>query len=62
MLASHDLGFLHKVKQFFSTHFHIKDIGEVSYVIGIKIQKGISQRILGLSQETYINTVLETFS
>ncbi|KAL6324338.1 hypothetical protein AAG906_012584 [Vitis piasezkii] len=37
------------------------DMGETSYVIGIKIHRDIFQGILGLSQETYINKVLERF-
>ena len=39
----------------------MKDMGEASYVIDIKIERDISQRILGFSQETYINKVLERF-
>ena len=39
----------------------MKDMSEASYVIGIKIERDKSQRILGLSQETYINKVLERF-
>ena len=39
----------------------MKDIGEASYVIGIKIHRDRSHSILGLSQETYINKVLERF-
>ena len=40
----------------------MKDMGEASYVIGIKIHKERSRGILGLSQETYINKVLERFN
>ena len=36
-------------------------MGESSYVIGIKIEGDESQEILGQSQETYINKVLERF-
>ena len=39
----------------------MKDMGEASYVIGIKIERDRSQWILGLSQETYINKMLERF-
>ncbi|KAL6342704.1 hypothetical protein AAG906_013110 [Vitis piasezkii] len=39
----------------------MKYMGEASYVIGIKIERDRSQRILGLSQETYINKVFERF-
>ena len=36
-------------------------MGETSYAIGINIERDRSQWILGLSQETYINKVLERF-
>ncbi|KAL6344058.1 hypothetical protein AAG906_027831 [Vitis piasezkii] len=39
----------------------MKNMGEVFYVIGINIKRDKSQRILGLSQEAYINKVLERF-
>ena len=39
----------------------MKDMSEASYVIGINIKRDKSQQILGLSQETYINKVLERF-
>ena len=39
----------------------MKDMGEASYVIGIKIHRERSQGILGLSQDTYINKVLDIF-
>ena len=52
---------MHGVKQFLSKNFDMKDMGEASYVIGIKIHRDRSRGILGLSQETYINKVLERF-
>lgn len=39
--------------------FDMKDMGEASYVIGIKINK--EESLLGLSQETYIIKVLKRF-
>ena len=39
----------------------MKDMGDASYVIGIKIHRDRFRGILGLSQETYINKVLERF-
>ena len=61
LLATNDKGLLYEVKQFLSKSFDIKDIGEASYVIGIKIYRDRPRGILGLSQETYINKVLERF-
>src|ERR1044072_5174210 len=53
---------LYEVKQFLSKNFDMKDMREASYVIGIKIHRERSRGILGLSQETYINKVLERFN
>ena len=39
----------------------MKDLGEVFFVLGIKIPKDHSQGILRLSQESYIDKVLEKF-
>ncbi|GMP34292.1 hypothetical protein CsSME_00007220 [Camellia sinensis var. sinensis] len=44
----------------FST-FEMKDMGEASYVLGVKILRDRSRRLLGFSQETYIKTILERF-
>ena len=52
LLATNDLGTLYEVKQFLYKNFDMKDMGEASYVIGIKIRKEIFLGILGLSQET----------
>ncbi|KAL4376734.1 hypothetical protein GQ457_02G021410 [Hibiscus cannabinus] len=59
--ASRQWGMLHEVKQFLSKNFDMKDMGDASYVIGIKIHRDRHKGILGLSQETYINKVLERF-
>jgi len=45
----------------FSKNFDLKYMWEESYVIGIKIHKEISQGILGLSQEIYINSFREVY-
>ncbi|CAM8984117.1 unnamed protein product [Rhodiola kirilowii] len=61
LLATNDKGFLYEVKPFLSKNFDMKDMGEASYIIGIKIHRDRSRGILGLSQEAYINKVLESF-
>ena len=62
LLATNDKGLLYEVKHFLFKNFDMKDMGEASYVIGIKIHRERSRGILGLSQETYINKVLERFN
>ena len=39
----------------------MKDLGETSFVLGIKILRDHSQGILRLSQESYIDKVLDRF-
>ncbi|GJZ20338.1 hypothetical protein Tco_0556928 [Tanacetum coccineum] len=40
----------------------MKDLGEASYVIGIKIYRDRSRGILGLSQRAYIDKILKKYS
>ena len=62
LLANNDKGLLYEVKKFLFKNFDMKDMGKTSYAIGIKIHRERSRGILGLSQETYINKVLERFN
>ena len=62
LLATNDKGLLYEVKQCLSKNFDMKDMGEASNVIRINFQRERSRGILGLSQETYINKVLEIFN
>ena len=40
----------------------MKDLREASYIFGIKIYRDRSKMLLGLSQSTYIDTILKQFS
>ena len=40
----------------------MKDLGEASYILGMRIYRDRSKRLLGLSQSTYIDTMLKRFS
>ena len=60
-LASSDLGLLGETKEYLSKNFHMVDMGEANYVIGIEIFRDQSRGVLGLSQK-YINKVLERFN
>ena len=61
LLAANDWSLLDEVKQFLSKNFDMKDMGDVSYVIDIKIHRDRPWGILGLSQETYINKISKRF-
>ena len=49
-LASSDLSLMHTTKKFLSKNIDMKDIGQVTYVIGIEILCDRSHGLLGLSQ------------
>ena len=39
----------------------MKDLGEAAYILGIKIYRDRSRRLIGLSQSTYLDKVLKKF-
>ena len=61
LLDANDISLLHDVKKYLSKNFEMKDMGEASYVIGIEIFRDRKQGLLGLSQQGYINKILERF-
>ena len=40
----------------------MKDLGEAAYILGIKIYRDRSKRLLGLSQSMYIDTILKRYN
>ena len=49
------------IKKWLSLNFEMKDMDEASYVLGVKIFRDRSKRLLGLSQETYIKKMLKCY-
>ena len=39
----------------------MKDLGEAAYILGIKIYRDRSRRLIGLSQSTYLDKILKKF-
>ena len=62
LLASSDLGLLGETKEYLSKNFHMVDMGEANYVIGIEIFRDRSRGVLGLSHKGYIDWVSERFN
>ena len=62
LLIENDIFMLTSVKRWLSKKFSIKDLGEASNILGIKVYRDRSKRILGLSQKLYIEKVLKRFS
>ena len=53
---------LESVKTSLKNSFSMKDLGEAAYILGIKIYRDRSKRLIGLSQDTYIDQVLKRFN
>ncbi|RVW12961.1 Retrovirus-related Pol polyprotein from transposon TNT 1-94 [Vitis vinifera] len=50
------------LRHMLSTHFDMKDLGEASYVLGIKILRDRANGVLKLSQRAYIERILKRFN
>ena len=56
-----DVGTLSLVKACLSKNFSIKDLGEATYTLGIRIDRDRLRGLLGLSQSIYIDTIAKRF-
>ena len=61
LLARNDIEMIVTTKRWLSSIFEMKDMGEANYVLGVKIFRDCSRKLLGLSRETYIKMILERF-
>ena len=62
LIIENDIPMLQSVKTWLSSKFSMKDLGEATYILGMKNYRDRSKRLLGLSQSTYIDTMLKWFS
>ena len=62
LLIGNDIPTLQNVKTWLGKCFSMKDLGEAAYILGIKIYRDRSKRLIGLSQSAYIDKVLKRFS
>ena len=62
LIAGNDKGYVIEIKDWLSSHFEMKDMGEAAYILGVKISRDRSKNLLSLSQDTYIKKVLERFN
>jgi hypothetical protein len=59
---ANDKNMLYQIKSFLSYNFDMKDLGDDSYVLGIKIHQDRTKDVLGLSQKSYIDRVLKRYN
>ena len=62
LLIRNNIPLMDDVKASLRKSFSMKDLGEASYILGIKIYRDRSKRLIGLSQSTYIDKVLNRFN
>ena len=62
LLIGNNILLLQSIKIWLSKNFSIKDMGEATYILGIKTYRDKSKRLFGLSQSTYIDKMLKRFS
>ena len=61
LLIGNDIEFLDSINGILNKSFSMKDLGEAAYILGIKIYRDRSRRLIGLSQHTYLDKVLTKF-
>ena len=59
LIDGSDKEYVSDIKAWLSSNFEMKDMGEVSYILGVKISRDRPRKVLSLSQETYIRKILE---
>ena len=62
LLMGDNVKLLTEVKNWLATQFKMKDLGNANYVVGIQILRARKNRVIALSQATYIDKVLTRFS
>jgi hypothetical protein len=62
LLIGNDISMMEVVKSSLRNSFSIKDLGEAVYILGIKIYRVRSKRLIGLSEDAYIDKILNQFN
>ena len=61
LLIGNDVAALSTVKVWLASSFDMKDLGEASYILEIKLIRDQKRKIMGLSQTSYIDKSLTRF-
>nr|GEW01648.1 hypothetical protein [Tanacetum cinerariifolium] len=61
LLMGNSVTMLQEVKSWLCKCFSIKDLGEAAYILGIKIIRDRSKRLISLSQSAYLEKILKKF-
>ena len=61
LLIGNDVESLSKVKNWLASQFQMKDLAKASYILSIQIIRDCKNKLLALSQASYIGKVLINF-
>nr|GEV69328.1 putative retrotransposon protein [Tanacetum cinerariifolium] len=61
LIMGNNIPMLQSVKTYLGRCFSMKDLGEASYILGIKIYRDRSRQLIGLCQSAYIEKILKRF-
>ncbi|GKB34293.1 retrotransposon protein, putative, ty1-copia subclass [Tanacetum coccineum] len=61
LLMGNNVTMLKEVKSWLCKCFSMKDLGEAAYILGIKIIRDRSKRLIALSQSAYLDKILKNF-
>ncbi|KAD7117932.1 hypothetical protein E3N88_05200 [Mikania micrantha] len=62
LIIGNNIPMLNEVKHWLGNCFAMKDLGEAAYILGIKIHRDRSKRLLGMSQSAYIDKMMTRFN
>ena len=61
LLPSKDREVIEELKLLLSTEFKMKDLGQAKKILGVEIRRNMKNRLLYLSQESYLKKVLTIY-
>nr|GEX39265.1 retrotransposon protein, putative, Ty1-copia subclass [Tanacetum cinerariifolium] len=61
LIMGNSIPMLQSVKTYLGKCFAMKDLGEAAYILGIKIYRDRSRRLIGLCQSAYIKKILKRY-
>ena len=62
LLVGNDVHMLQETKNSLERCFSMKDLGEATFILGIRIYRDRSRRLIGLSQSAYLDKILKRFN
>ena len=59
LLIGNDIEFLDSIKGYLNKSFSMKDLSEAAYILGIKIYRDISRRLISFLMNTHLDKFLK---